>query len=149
MRANAVFQLCLFSISILVCLTSTAVGSTVAWTNSLGGNWSTAANWNTGTVPGPSDIALITAGGSYTVTLDVDATIANLTLGGASGVQTLSANSRIFTLNSSGVIAANGVLAFASSTAAGTGTLPNQGTLASANGTFHCTSVNQGLLEFR
>lgn len=45
------------------------------------GDWSVAENWSTGTVPGPKDRVLITAGGSFTVTLDIDAVISGLAVG--------------------------------------------------------------------
>src|ERR1039458_2141149 len=71
--------------------------ATITWTNTSGGNWSVAANWNPNQVPTNSDNVLITTPGTYTVTFDLvnsiyNATnVANLTLGaggGAVGVQT-------------------------------------------------------------
>ena len=66
-----------------------ALSAGVAWNNPAGGNWSTAANWTPARVPGKSDSAFITLPGTYTVTLDVNDTIAFLTVGGSSGTQTL------------------------------------------------------------
>jgi hypothetical protein len=59
------------------------------WTNPAGGNWNVAANWSLGRIPTPDDIVVITNAGTYTVTLSESATMASLTLGGASGQQTL------------------------------------------------------------
>jgi len=59
-------------------------------------------------VPGSSDIVEITLDGTYTVTLDVNATVAGLTLGGSSGTQTLFMNGRTFTLNGASTVQANG-----------------------------------------
>src|SRR5258707_484327 len=53
--------------------------TTIAWTNTSGGNWSAAANWKPNQVPADGDTALITSNGTYTVLLDVSPTIASLT----------------------------------------------------------------------
>ena len=42
--------------------------ATVHWSG-MSGDWSTASDWSTDTVPGPSDRAVIAAAGSYTVTV--------------------------------------------------------------------------------
>jgi len=55
--------------------------ATLTWTNTLGGNWSVAANWSPHAVPGAADTANITTAGTYTVTLDANATVTALTLG--------------------------------------------------------------------
>ena len=121
----------------------------VQWINPLGGNWSVPGNWSTGTMPGLSDAVLITNSGTYTVTLDVDATVASLTLGGASGAQAFSASSRTFTLNGASTINGNGVMTLDSSTVAGAGTLTSQGTINDNNSTINANLVNQGLMVFR
>jgi hypothetical protein len=41
---------------------------TDSWKTAVSGNWDTATNWSTGAVPGSSDVACITVGGTYTVT---------------------------------------------------------------------------------
>jgi len=64
----------------------------IVWTNVNGGSWTTPANWQPNTVPSdPSDIAVITNAGTYTVTLDSGLTVSGITLGstGGSGTQTL------------------------------------------------------------
>src|ERR1019366_2726860 len=66
-----------------------AAGCTDNWTNTAGGAWSTATDWSKGTVPGVTDVACITLAGTYTVTMSGTASIASLTLGAASGTQTL------------------------------------------------------------
>jgi hypothetical protein len=80
----------------------------IVWANTAGGNWSAATNWVPNIVPGPSDTALITTPGVYTVTLDVSPTIGGLTLGGASGTQTLSMNGQSLSLNGPFTVNANG-----------------------------------------
>jgi hypothetical protein len=64
--------------------------ATINWTNSAGGGWSTAANWNPNGVPGTNDTAIITNAGNYSVTLDVNPTVVGLELGASSGSTTQS-----------------------------------------------------------
>src|ERR1039458_3802894 len=66
-----------------------AAGCTDNWTNTAGGAWSTATDWSEGTVPGLADVACITLAGTYTVTMSASASVGSLTLGAASGTQTL------------------------------------------------------------
>src|ERR1019366_7831124 len=66
-----------------------AAGCTDNWTNTAGGAWSTATEWSEGTVPGLADVACITLAGTYTVTMSASASVGSLTLGAASGTQTL------------------------------------------------------------
>src|SRR5205809_1367107 len=145
MSQNLLIVLRNFAITAVLCTAWQAPAGDVQWTNPLGGNWSVPGNWSSGIVPGSSDGVLITNAGTYTVTLDVDATVANLTLGGSSGTQTFSASSRTFTLNGVSVINGNGVMTLSSSTVAGVGTLISQGTLNNNNSTINAALVNQGL----
>src|ERR1700684_623273 len=65
---------------------------TDTWTNAAGGDWSTASDWNEGTVPTSGDVACITTPGNYTVTIsaaDGTETVGGLTMGAASGSQIL------------------------------------------------------------
>jgi hypothetical protein len=66
-----------------------AAGITVRWNNAGGGSWGDPANWLPTQLPGAGDTVVIDLGGTYTVTYDTAATVAALTLGGASGTQTL------------------------------------------------------------
>src|SRR5262245_27253651 len=84
-------------------------GATVTWTNVNGGNWNVAANWNPNQVPGDADNAVITANGTYTVTLDMSATVTSLTLGGTTGEQTFAQNGQTFTVSGAITVNANGV----------------------------------------
>src|ERR1019366_6496748 len=86
----------LLAVLSLLTLGSLARGATITWTNTSGGNWSVASNWNPNQVPTNSDTALITAPGTYTVKFDFNANPSSfypaVTLGargGAAGVQTL------------------------------------------------------------
>jgi hypothetical protein len=101
--------------------------ATVYWTNASGGLWSTASNWSTGAVPGSGDNAVISAVGTYSVTLDVDATLAGLTIGGPSGTQTLVVQNHTLTVHGAGTVNPNGAIQVSSGTVGGTGLLTNKG----------------------
>ena len=51
------------------------------WKNAVSDTFGTAADWSTDTVPGPSDIAVMTVPGTYTVTSDTDATVLGINTG--------------------------------------------------------------------
>src|ERR1035437_3881338 len=106
--------------NLLIALAVLAIGggahaATITWTNTTGGNWNVAAHWNPSQVPGSSDAVLITASGTYTVILDAGATVAGLTLGGVSGIQTLTNSAGSLTLKNSSFDNTNGVLVLAGS----------------------------------
>lgn len=69
-------------------LTEASQAANLVWTNAANGDWGVAANWQPNAIPGASDTAWITNSGTYTVSLSANTTVANLTLGGVSGVQT-------------------------------------------------------------
>src|SRR6516225_1455789 len=105
-------------------------GATIAWTNTSGGNWSVAANWNPNQVPGLADTAVIAAAGTYTVMFDASAMIAGLLTwtGGAVGDGSLGCSL---------TVATNGTLVLAGNN--GTeytlfGTLTNAGTVRLVSG---------------
>src|SRR5215469_10634756 len=104
--------------------------STIAWTNTAGGNWSSVTNWDPNQLPGTNDTAVITTNGTYTVILDEATTIGGLDLGGTDGTQTLSIVSRIesLTLNGPGFISTSGVLNLGSAYINGSGPLTVSGT---------------------
>jgi hypothetical protein len=66
-----------------------AVRCTDSWKTAASGSWSNAAAWSTGQVPATTDGVCITVPGTYTVTLVGNGFAGTLTLGGASGTQTL------------------------------------------------------------
>ncbi|HEY1789093.1 MAG TPA: hypothetical protein VGJ73_13105, partial [Verrucomicrobiae bacterium] len=96
---------------------------TITWTNTAGGNWSVAANWSPNQVPGPTNTAVISAPGTYTVAFDENAAIAGMVLGGSSGAQTFSLGNYTFTLNGMATIESNGQFNLNGGTLAGTNTL--------------------------
>ncbi len=88
-----------------------AGAATITWSNPAGGNWGTAANWSPATVPGAADVAVITLAGTYTVTLNVSAQVASLTLGGTTGAQTLANGGATLTLDGASTIGPHGTYA--------------------------------------
>ena len=118
-----------------------------AWQNHNGGPWSTAANWSCGRIPDVHDAVVITIDGTYTVTLDVSPHINSLTLGGAVGTQTLSANGKIVTLEGSGTIGANGVLTLSDTIITGNGILTSLGTVNLSSGRVAVPFDNGGTLN--
>lgn len=116
---------------------SAAVGPacTVHWASSVDGDWNVAANWSTGAVPLEADDVCIDVAGTYRVTPSSRVSIHSLTLGGASGTQTLSfANVNVtgvdLDLAATSTILGNGVLQLESSVSVdGVGSVVNQGIL--------------------
>src|SRR5437899_165935 len=77
------------SICLLIPQAVTCLASDIVWTNTAGGDWNTASNWNPNQVPGPFDNAQITNNGSYTATVTIGSTVANVAIGAPVGSQTL------------------------------------------------------------
>jgi hypothetical protein len=115
----------------------TCKAADVSWTKAAGGNWNVATNWSTGTVPGPGDNVSITLPGTYTVTLNANASVASLTVGGDAGLQTLAiaSSSYTLTLNGPGLINGNGVLNLSAGTITGNGDLTVAGSMNWSGGT--------------
>jgi hypothetical protein len=55
----------------------------ITWKSGVNGDWSDAADWSTGTVPGAGDDVTIAASGKFTVTIDSAEAVHSLTFGGA------------------------------------------------------------------
>ncbi len=120
---------------------ASAHAAAVRWNNAAGGNWNVATNWLPAAVPTASDTAVIDLPGTYTVTMNVNVTLAALRISGAaSGVQTLSATSRTIALANASSIGAQGVANLASCTVSGAGAITNDGSL-----TLNGSSVAQAL----
>lgn len=101
--------------------------STVSWTNPAGGNWDQAANWKDDTganrVPtNADDVVIDLSGADYTVTLNVDATVASVRLNSSNA--TLSLSSRTITVDGQANLDA-GNLNLLSSAWSGAGRLAN------------------------
>jgi len=121
-------------------------GATIAWTNAAGGSWSLPSNWSLGRVPTSSDSVVIALAGTYTVTLDTTFIAKYITLGAASGAQTLLLPSRTLTINTALTVLANGVMNPTNGTLAGAGTVDNRGTLVLLSSTVSAPLSNQGTL---
>ncbi len=119
-------------------LAMSATAADLVWIGGTG-NWDAAANWSPAQLPTAADNVFITNTGIYTVSIPnaVDPTVASLTLGGASGVQTLSLGRSILTLNGGSIVNGNGqlTLTVGNSTVTGPGALTVNGTLNWASGT--------------
>ena len=114
----------------------------VAWITIGNGNWSVGSNWSTGTPPTALDTVLITQSGNYTVTLDVDATVEDIKIGGYGGAPTLLINGRTLTVNGTSLkVDPTGVLQLASGTLTGPGNVTVQGTLIWNGGTMSGTGT--------
>src|SRR5262245_50869136 len=127
-----------------------ARAATKTWAEPVNGQWSDGAKWSPAGVPASGDDVVITISGptNYTVSLDINPTLASLDLGASSGntVQTLLGISRTITLNGGARINAKGALGLSSTPLNGSGTLTNFGTGSFTNGTVGVSLVNQGLL---
>jgi hypothetical protein len=108
--------------------------ASIAWTNTADGNWSVAVNWSPNSVPGANDLAFITNNGTYSVALDTSPAVAGLTLGGASGTQTLSMNGQTLSLNGPLTVNPNGSYTLDSGGLVGTTNALLTGTLNWAGG---------------
>ena len=135
----------------LVAFPDRAQAADVSWRDAATGNWNDPANWDSGTVPGALDNVSITVGGTYTVTLSEDATVARLTVGAPSGMQTLAIGGRTFTLNGASSITSNGVLNFTGGVLTSNGELTVTGILdwraGTMSGTGKIAVASGGLLD--
>lgn len=76
--------------SVVVEVPPPPVPQIVTWLNPAGGNWSVGSNWSRGAPPIAGDTVRITLAGTYSVVQDVATpTLSELTLGNATGTQTL------------------------------------------------------------
>ena len=142
-------QCLLVRLALLVITSSAAHSATIAWTNTSGGNWSVAANWNPNQTPGAGDTADITNNGTYTVTLDVNATVDGVILGGASGTQTLTNGGSALTQTHASMVKPNGNIDLGGGTLSGSGLLTVSGTLNWTAGTLSgaVTVASNGVLN--
>jgi len=114
-------------------------GENVVWNNAADGSWSATDNWTPAHVPGATDTAIITNTGTYTVTLDADATIGGLVLGttNTTGTQTFFINGNTLSLGGTATVGAGGSLQLTGGTLHGDTTGAGgfiSGTLTCANG---------------
>ena len=122
--------------------------NSLSWTNPSGGLWTNPSNWSLGRVPATTDSVIIALPGTYTVTLDTAFNASFLTVGGASGTQTLALTSRVLNVSGKMTVRANGVFTIVSVSVNGPGLVVNQGTLNMKASSFSSATTldNQGLL---
>ncbi len=135
----------LFSSLLLLALTALAAAlpasaATLTWKSPVSGNWGTATNWSAGRVPAAGDVVQIAVAGTYTVTVDVSAAVASVTVGGASGAQTLRI-SQSLALSSASTVGAKGVLALDGGTLSGAGICTVNGRMSWTSGSLAGTVV--------
>jgi hypothetical protein len=89
LRNCIVSVICQLSVLWLL-ISGTAQGATLNWTNTAGGHWNVATNWDPNQVPGAGDTAIITNAGNYAVNVDGNFySVNDVTLGGGPGGQLL------------------------------------------------------------
>ncbi len=101
----------------------------LVWTNTVSGSWGVAANWSPNQIPSGSDNVFITNNGSYTVTINANAAVGGLTVGGGSVTQTFLLSGGTFTVAASSAIRSNVIFAIANGTLMGSGDVTIAGTL--------------------
>ena len=79
----------------------------IFWNNAVSDNFSNTTDWSTGTVPGPADIAVMTASGIYTVTADGSSSQTVLGINTGSGATLAITNSSTFIATAGTVLGAN------------------------------------------
>jgi len=134
-------------IVVLLISSSAFAQTTYSWVGG-SGNWSVATNWSPNGVPTATDNAVIAGTGTYTVTLDGDSTINDLTIGGTSGIQTLSLSSSTLTVNGSATINDSGHVSLSSSTLTGSGSLSNFRSISLNLSNIDLNFDNSGLINF-
>src|ERR1035438_1707448 len=155
------------AMALLFLANSSVYAATVNWTNTTGGGWNTAANWNPNGVPGTNDTVVITNAG-VTVLLNSATTVGAVVLGtNGPGTVTLSLNNQTLALNGpltvnpsgsftvdSGALVGNtnavlhGTIGWSAGTLGGILTLASGGTLNITAANNHdmpnCTVTNNG-----
>ena len=154
-------------VSLAVLFSFCSHAATFNWTNTAGGGWNLATNWDPNSVPGASDTAVITNAG-VTVFLNSGTTAGGIVLGTfRAGATTLALNNQTLTLNGpltvfpsgsftvdSGALVGNtnavlsGTIGWSAAFLGGTLTLAPGGILNITTGNYHdmpnCTLTNYG-----
>ncbi len=140
-----------FIIGMMMVFTSISNAANVTWLAPVNGNWNDGTKWSGGIAPTVNDTAVITVAGTYTVTLNVNASIAKLVIGNPTGFQTLTMGSQTFTVANSSVINPHGILdAVNGNTINGAGTLTVNGKLSlNFNNTVSCPIVLNDTLHVK
>src|SRR5215468_9186341 len=95
------------SLMVAAILVETSLHAQVtAWTNTAGGNWNTAANWNPNIVPDAGTNAVVTNAGTYTITYNAPMTAA--AIGSLTNSSVLTLNISAAGFNAAGTTFLNG-----------------------------------------
>lgn len=124
-----------------------ASAADIDWTNSLGGLWSEASNWSPNRVPSTNDNVFIIQNGTYNILVDVNATVASLIVGPASGTPTIFLQTPTLTLNGPSIFRTNTVLNLNGGTLAGAGPVNLAGVLNWTAGKCSGTLTNRGVVN--
>jgi hypothetical protein len=146
-RPTSLFVLAAISTSLA--LSVPAQAAPISWAAAVSGNWNDPTKWSPPQVPVAGDQVFITVAGTYTVTLNVNASPDSLVLGSSSGTQTLASTSFGLTLASPSRVTANGVLSMSSGNVSGAGTLSIQGNAAFRSVILNAPISNEGLVVMR
>jgi hypothetical protein len=119
----------------------------VVWIAPGDGNWSDGANWSTGSPPGPSDVAIINISADAFISVDIDATIAGLSVTSQTGSAIIIIGNNSLTVNGLGTIGDGGEVQLSGSSLGGSGILAVEGRFQWTGGTITGTgeiSVGSG-----
>jgi len=139
----------LFIIAIILLFNSSINSATIGWINASGGNWNNPSNWSSGTVPTSTDDVIINLTDTFTIVLDMNATINSLTLGYSSGAQTLRSTDWYLIVNGNITINAGGIIDFtrANIQTSGNYQLDNYGTMKLYSSTVDHKITNYGTMH--
>src|SRR6266481_1273497 len=109
--SNLIFSVICQLFVLWLFVSGTAQGATLNWTNTAGGNWNAATNWDPNQVPGVGDTAIITNAGNYAVSVDGNFySVSNVALGGGAGGQVLVLSGSQFNCSGTITVGSGGLL---------------------------------------
>ena len=132
-------------------LSSGTRAASITWTNTAGGEWSNASNWSPNQVPSIADEAFITAEGTYAVLISANARAGKLTLGAATGAQTLQQTGGTFGIGLDSLVTQGGRLLWSAGTLTGAVTVASSAMMmidGNSQKTLSAALTNQGTLQF-
>jgi len=112
---NTSLVLCALMLGVV---TVPAHATNIAWKTGSTGSWSVATNWMPAQIPGPGDVAIITAGGTYDVNINGNVSVNAINLG-SSGSPRLRVNSVTLTTTTGISVGTGGTLELNSGTLSG------------------------------
>jgi len=128
-RSHDLFRPWILIAVLSAALAAPASATNIAWKSAVNGSWHTASNWTPAQVPGPGDVAIITLSGSYTVSVNANASVDAIGLTGGTGTRRLNVNGATLTTTTGISVAASNYLTLSSGTVSGAGTIDVSGNL--------------------